>query len=227
LLLALLCAATPLLSGASGDYVRIILEAPAPSPFSEVRYEVIDRGPAVSAVHRRSLPGHGEALHAMGLLTRPEAEALRAALAGAGAMTLPDALSAAPDPGAVTWLVELGLDGREHRFRVTDPINQPDRRYWAVVEGARSLVKRIAGELPFRNVFFDSRHMGWLTVQAVPVAQVTLNGFDTKLETPIYSYEVEAGKHTVRLATSDGRYDRTYQVRVDPSGTTHLAVDLR
>ena len=30
-----------------------------------------------------------------------------------------------------------------------------------------------------------------------------------------------------RYRSLDGVWDRTYQVRVEPSGTTHLAVDLR
>ncbi len=211
------------------DYVRVVLEAPGPTPFHEIRYEVVRRGPAAAAMHRRELPGHGESLHGMALLTRDEEAALRALIDRAGALTLPDAPALPAQPGAegLQWRVELSLDGRTHRFRVRDPINQPDRRYWALVGGVRDVVRRHAGEQPFRNVFFDPGHLGWVNLVSVPAARVWVDGFDTRLETPLYGYELRAGAHEVRLVSLDGAWDRTYTIRVEPGGTTHLAVDLR
>lgn len=217
---------------ADEDFIRLAVETPAPTPFSLVRYEVVRRGRATTAVHRRGLPGYDEPLHGMGLLVREEAEAVWRLLREVDALSLPDR---APPTGdaregrgmGLTWSVELSLGGKSHRFRVHDPINAPDRRYHRLVETVRLAVHRAAGDQPFRNVFFPSDTMGWVGVYSIPVARVFVDGFDTKLQTPVYGYELDAGAHEVHLVTPDGRYDRTYQVKVEPRGTTHLRVDLR
>lgn len=226
LTLSLLCL-VPLQCGASGDYIRVVLEGASASPFEVVRYEVIDRGPAVSVVHRRTLPGVVESLHSMGLLTKQEATRLRDVVRETRALELRDAVPAKPSADALTWKVELELAGKRHSFRVTDPINQPDRRYYRLLDAIRTTVRRVAGELPFRNIFFPKRELGLLDVVTVPIARVYVDGFDTKLDSPLFGYEIRAGQHEVRLRTPDGRLDRTYRVKVTPGGSTRLAVDLR
>ncbi len=224
--LSLLCLAV-LQCGASGDYIRVILESPSASPFRVVRYEVIDRGPAVSVVHRRTLPDVLESLHSMGLLTKQEATQLRDVVRETKALELPDAVPPKPTADAMTWKVDLELGGKRHSFRVTDPINQADRRYYRLLDAVRTTVRRVAGELPFRNIFFPKKELGLLDVVSVPVARVLVDGFDTKLDSPLFGYEIRAGQHEVRLKTPDGRLDRTYLVKVTPGGSTRLAVDLR
>ncbi len=226
-ILALLAVTCTTQVAADDDYLRVILEAPAPSPFSVVRYEVMHRGPAVTAVHRRQLPGYDEALHGMGLLTRDEATALEALVAAVEPFALPDALAGTPGSGQLTWRVEIRRGDEAHSFRVRDPVNQPDARYWRLVRGVQRLVRERAGDLPFRNVFYAPRRLGWVDIQSVPAATVAIDGFDTRHETPLYGYELSAGEHEIRLRSRDGAHDRTYRIRVEPSGTTHLHVDLR
>lgn len=229
-----LLAAGPTTDPAAGEaYVRISVEQPAPTPFAVIHYEISRRGRTTTAVHRRELPGLGESLHAMGLLTRSEAVALWAAVAELQALDLPDAATAprAGWPG-FRWRVEVAAPAesgevREHSFVVTDPVNQPDRRYQRLVMRVCDTVHRVAGELPFRNVFFPEGKLGWISVTSIPVAGIDIDGFATQLETPLYSYELGAGTHAVRLRTADGALDRTYEVKVEPGGTTHLTVDLR
>jgi len=208
--------------------VRLILEQPSPSPFSVVRYEVVRRGRATAVVQRRQIEGYGEPLHAMALLTRPEVEALARALAEAHVESLPDA--PAPTvrvPGALTWRVEVDLPASTHTFRVTAPEAQPDRRYAHVIRALRDTVSQHTGPLPFRNVFFPRAERGWLDVQSIPAARLRVDGVDTGLETPIYGYEVPAGRHTLRLVSRTPALDRTYTVTVERGGTTQIAVDLR
>ncbi len=217
-----------LLTAASDDtYVRVVLDAPSASPFRVIRYEVTKRAPATTAVHRRLLPGHEESLHALGLLTDDEAAAIEALLRQTKATALPDAAPARHRPGMLTWSVEVLLDGRRHRFRVTDPENLPDRRYQRLIDGVRRAVIGVTGPLPFRNVFFAPEQRGWVNVVSVPAAHLHIDGFDTRHDTPLYHYELEAGEHELRLVTADGRFDRRYQVKVKPQGTTNLRVDLR
>lgn len=227
--LASLLLAAVMTIGAGGDYVRLTVSSPGPTPFSLIRYEVSTRGRTTTCVHRRQLPGHGEALHGMGLLTRQDADSLWGLLRTTNAMELPDADTPKDLPWSATirWRVELSVGGQEHGFQVTEPIHQVDRRYQRLVAGVRSLVERLAGEQPYRNVFFPDEVRGWLDVEGVPPAQVFIDGFETRMETPLFGYELESGDHELRLRTEDGRYDRTYRFRIEPTMTTRLKVDLR
>lgn len=231
---------------ADGDFVRITLLTPAPSPFSFIRYEVSQRGRITTAVHRRALPGYDEVLHGMGLVTPSEADAIWKLCAETDALGLSDAgPGTRPDDGGtfakakrrgrarhtpwpgLTWKVEVSLGGKDHTFRVTDPINRVDRRYEHLFAAVVHKVEEVAGDLPFRNVFFPANDMGWIDLASIPVAHVWADGFDTKLQTPLYGYELSAGVHEIRLRSRGGRYDRVYRVRIEPSGTTQLNVDLR
>lgn len=210
------------------DFVRVTLEPAGPTPFSVIRYEITARQPATTAVHRRALPGEEESLHTLGLLTTAEAAEMHRLVAETQAMSLSDAPAPAHAPlTALTWKVELLVAGRRHQFTVAAPLAQADRRYAHLIDGVRRMVIRVAGELPFRNVFYAPSRKGWLNVSSIPSGRLYLDGFDTQLDTPVYSYEVPSGAHEIRVKTSDGRYDRAYEVRVEPGGTTNLRVDLR
>jgi len=215
------------LSAGTDDYVRVTLETPAPSPFRLIHYEVTRRAPATTAVHRRLLPGHEESLHTLGLLTDEEADAVFGMIAEADALTLPDRVPRRGAPGQLTWRVEVMVGERVHTFRVTDPEHLEDRRYHRVIHGVRELVRATAGELPFRNVFFAPSQRGWINIVSVPAARLHVGDFDTNVDTPLYHYELAAGAHTIRLVSLDGRHDRTFEIRVEPGGTTNLRIDLR
>jgi hypothetical protein len=219
---------------AEEDYLRMVLETPAPTPYTVCRYEIVRRGRATSAVHRKRLAGYAESLQGIGLLTKEEEAAIWALAVDTKAAELPDAVDPMPAPGRpmpapgrLTWRIELSRDGRAHAFRVTDPLQQPRREYARLFVGVKELVVRLAGEIPFRNVFFPAGNLGWLNIITVPAARVEIDGFDTRLESPLYGYEVASGEHVVRLRSLDGALDRQYKVRVEPSGTTQLRLDLR
>ena len=226
-LIAALFVLVPLLTGASEDHVRVVLVSPSPSPFTTIRYEIVKRGTAVSASHRRHLPGHGESLHGAGLLTRAEQAEVWDLVNETGATQLSDAKVADPRHGELTWEVHVSLGGKHNSFKVTDPINQPDRRYFRLIDAVKRVVKKHAGDLPFRNIFYSPRSLGWINIVSVPQAHVIIDGFDTKLVSPLFGYELNAGVHAIQLKSLDGIYDRTYKVRIEPSGTTRLGVDLR
>jgi len=209
------------------DYVRFTLEPPSASPYHTIRYEITRRGPATTAVHRRQLPGLDEGLHALGLLTPSEAEVIFGIARDVGALTLADTRPKVVAPGALTWRCDVLLKGVANTFKVVDPDNASDRRYARLFAAVRNAVIAQAGELPFRNVFFPAGDRGWLNIESVPAATVVIDTFDTKLTTPIYSYELAAGNHKVTLTSLDGRFVRTFDFRLEPQGTTTLRIDLR
>lgn len=208
------------------DFVRFTLEPPGPSPYHTIRYEITRRGPATTAVHRRGLPGLDEGLHALGLMTREEGERIFALAREVDAVKLTDHRPKHVAPGAVTWRCHVQLSGVSHTFLVTDPDNA-ERRYARLFSAVRHASLTVAGELPFRNVFVPATDRGWLNIESVPAARVRIDGFDTRLETPMYSYELAAGPHTITLTSLDGRFSRTFEIRLEPQGTTTLRVDLR
>lgn len=224
------------LSADEEDFVRFTLDngsgtdaraTPAATPYHTIRYEITRRRPATTAVHRRRLPGLEEGLHALGLLTPEESATFFALARDLDALELPSRVPADPPPGALTWRCNMQLDGETGTFLVTDPENAEDRRYARLFDAVRRTVTTHAGDLHFRNVFFPTDDRGWLNVESVPAAAVEIDGFDTKLETPMYSYDIAAGKHQLRLRSLDGRHDRTFEIRVEPQGTTTLRIDLR
>lgn len=230
----LVAASIAILSSLSGaaragadDYVRFTLEGPQASPYHTIRFEITRRGPAITAVHRRQLPGLDEGLHALGLLTPEEGEAIFALARTVDATRLTDSAPKVAAPGALTWRCHVLLDGQAHTFLVTDPDNAPDRRHARLFSAVRKTVVAVAGELPFRNVFVPASDRGWLNIESVPAAKVVIDGFDTRLTTPLYSYELAGGAHTVTLTSLDGRFVRTYDIRLEPQGTTTLRIDLR
>ena len=229
LALVLICATFSV--AADGDYVRLILEPGAGAPFSVVRYEVFQRGDAVAAVHRRQLPGYGESLQGMGLLTAPEATEIWTRLLKVDAFELPDAgpPKGLPWSPRQRWRVELSREGRSHAFTMVEPRHQQDRRYARLLDDLTSMVEAAAGEQPFRNVFFPDAELGWLDIESVPVARLVVDGEDTRLETPTYGYEVPAGPRRITLTpvVGDDRRPRSYDVVVEPTGTTRLRVFLR
>jgi len=228
LILVLLSGAVTL--GADGDYVRFVLDQPSVTPYSTIRYEVIQRGRSTMAVHRRALPGHAESLHGMGLLTPDEAERLWELVVASNTSTLTDAPAPATPPGhhlGVTWKVDIQQGDQRSTFKVFEPEGQGDRRYARLFRGVRSAVEARAGRHPFRNVFLAKRNRGWLNLVSVPQARVTIDGFETGLETPLYGYEVMKGKRKVKLVSLDGRYERTYEIRIEMGTTTHVRADIR
>lgn len=207
------------------DYVRFTMEGPAASPYHTIRYEITRRRPATTAVHRRLLPGADEGLHALGLLTPAESDGFFALARTLGAASLGSA--GVRKPGVLTWRCDVLLDGKSATFTVSDVENLKDRRYFKLFDAVRTTVLGTAGQLPFRNVFYPANERGWLNIESVPAANIQLDGFDTKLETPLYSYEVAAGPHKLVMRSLDGRFERTFDIRVEAQGTTTLRIDLR
>ena len=70
--------------------------------------------------------------------------------------------------------------------------------------------------------------MGFVDVDSVPPARVYIDGRDTQITTtPLETYEVKEGEHSLTLRSLDGSLERTYTFRVQAGMTTVLRLDLR
>ena len=197
------------------------------SPYSSTQYEVLWRGRVAVASHYRTLVNYDEPLHGMRLVPREGFVALLDAVERDGAFALPDAPTPGTAPAALRYEVEVRRGKRHHVFRVSCPDAQADPRYDRIVRAVRRYVLRYAGDLAFRNVFFDAGELGWLNLTSVPVARVIVDGQTLGHETPLYGYELRAGEHRVRLESVTGGLTREHTVRIQGGMTTILHMDMR
>ncbi len=199
------------------------------TPYHQVRYDVVWRNGTAVATHYRSFLNYDESLHALRLVRRPRFEALLKTVRALGVWELEDSAIPSVPMAGIRYEVEVAQGGKSHRFVVTDPAAQEDRRYHDVVTHVRSEVTQLAGSLRFRNVFFEPGTYGYLNLTSVPVAKVFINDRDIGLETPMYGYELKAGKHAIRLETpaEKGGYIRKHTAVVNPGMTTIIHMDLR
>ena len=197
------------------------------SPFRGVLHAVVCRGTTPVAKHRKRLVNYTSRLGNMALLTPKEHLALLERVEALGAFTLPDLGSGAAPPSSPRWKVEIGRGGREHSFAFSAQSAGEDTRYAAIVDAVVSLVKEHSGDVPFRNVFYEPEGMGYLDVDSRPVAAIHIDGRSLKLRTPVYTYEVEAGRHVLRMVSRKHGIDRTYDFRIEAGKTTILHLDLR
>jgi hypothetical protein len=164
------------------------------------------------------------------LLTPDESRAFFDAVRALDPMALGDDPPPAPRTAAANaprFRCDLMLDGRAHAFTVRDPRAHPSPAVRALFGMTADAVLAHAGDIPFRNTFFPLEQRGWLNIESVPAARIFVDGFETRETTPLYAYELKSGEREIRLESLDGRFTRTYRVRVEPRGTTTLRVDLR
>ncbi|MFT5432016.1 MAG: hypothetical protein ACI9OJ_002714 [Myxococcota bacterium] len=201
------------------------------TPYRLTTYEVMWRARVAVSGHYRGLVNYGEALHQMSLVPKAEYLALLRRLKGLGVFELDRApvvdRELKSQLGALKYEIEVG-DGSKHTLiKLTAPHAQQDGRYLAVIEAVREFVIKTAGDLAFRNVFFEPGTFGYVNLTSVPTARVWVDGRDTKRDTPLYGYELPAGKHAIKMVALKEKWERKHTLTVEPGMTTIVHFDLR
>ncbi|MFZ4578546.1 MAG: hypothetical protein ACOYOB_09155 [Myxococcota bacterium] len=119
------------------------------------------------------------------------------------------------------------LNGKENTILVADPYRLDDRRYAAFIDAVRQLAVATAGDIGYQAPSGPTGQEGYLFIDSVPGAKVSVDGVALDAETPILSYPVSPGSHLVVLENERLGLRREYKVRVQPGMTTSLEVDLR
>lgn len=197
------------------------------SPFRGVIHVVISRARVPVAKHRKRLINHSGRLGNMALLRPEEHLEVLNEVEALGGWRLPDAMGPGPGPDESAWKVEVRREGREHGFSFTRAGAGSDTRYRELVDAVVEVVREHTGDVPFRNVFHEPEDRGYVDIDSRPPARVLIDGRAIGHRTPLYTYELASGKHTVRLIAKDEAYDRTYDFKVEPGKTTVLHLDLR
>ncbi|MFT7622075.1 MAG: hypothetical protein ACI9WU_001242, partial [Myxococcota bacterium] len=190
-------------------------------------YEVLWRARVAVAGHYRGLVGYDEAMHAMKLVPAAEFVSLLDKAGELGLFTLKDAPEPTAAPGALSYEIEARRGDKTVLVKVTGPDGQANKQYGQIIELVRTFVLARAGDLPFRNVFFEPGTFGYVNLTSVPVCKVHIDGRELPLETPIYGYELPAGTHEVKLVAVKEGWERSHTLRVEPGMTTIVHFDLR
>ncbi|MSP92933.1 MAG: hypothetical protein EXR79_14210 [Myxococcales bacterium] len=208
------------------------------------RRDVITRTELLSRAALRSLLGRLRDLGALDFPHPPVAGAASAAdgLPGSKAKSKPRRVAAgrensardAPDPllgpahsEVPIYELSFRLGGRENTFLVADPYVLADRRYAQFINAVREAVVATAGDIAWHAPTGAQGAEGYLFIDSVPSAQVTVDGVVLPEETPILAYTVAAGPHLIVLESPKHGLRREYKVKVGPGLTTSLEVDLR
>jgi len=119
------------------------------------------------------------------------------------------------------------LGGKEKTVVVADPYASDDHRYATFINAVRRSVIGTVGDLGWHAGTGTDAKAGYLFVDSVPGATVTVDGVKLPEKTPVFAYALSPGKHEVVLENEAQGLKRTYKVRIRRGLTTSLEVDLR
>lgn len=211
------------------EHIRVVRTG-GMSPFRSIEWSVVSLDGTPLARHRKTMVNYSENIASMRLLTLDEYQDLWTRIESAGALTAPQRVDGdgRREDGGVRYEVEMAKEGTVWRWVVDDSSRATQGHVaFQVARLVEDTVETYTEKLPFRNVFFDPGVVGFVDVDSIPEAKVYIDGRDIQKKTPVHTYEMRAGEHSIRLVTEDGAYDRTYTFRIQAGMTTVLRLDLR
>ena len=211
------------------EHIRVVRTG-GMSPFRSIEWSVVSLNGTPLARHRKTMVNYSENIASMRLLTLDEYGALWESIQKVGVLDVPGftAGEGRRKDGRIRYEVELARDGKTWRWVVDETDEgRGDHLAFRVADRVEETVERFTERLPFRNVFFEPGEVGFVDVESIPEAQVFINGRDILRNTPVHTYEMRAGEHSIRLVSKDGTLDRTYRFRIQAGMTTVLRLDLR
>ena len=119
------------------------------------------------------------------------------------------------------------LSGQENTLLVADPAAQADPRYAQFIRKVRALVLKSAGDIGFHAPSGDDGRQGYLFVDSVPGAVVTVDGAPLEGETPILAYPLSPGRHVLVLENKLHGLRKEQKVLIQPGLITSVELDLR
>ena len=196
------------------------------SPFELVEDTVVLRGSTPMANHAKDLVNYDEHMNRMALLTLEEYRALLDKLEELDILVLRDFEVRPERKDLPTYAIEYQRNGRRNKIHIHGLGYSEDPRHAAVVDLIRETVRAKCGPIHFRNVFFEPGEVGYLNVESRPLADVLIDGVETRERTPLFGFEMKRGTHKLELRDKEKGIDRTFDVTIEPGMTTILNVDL-
>lgn len=206
------------------DHVHVTVDE-GPSPFLAVAYVVrtVDGQPVV--IQSKQYPYVPVYDNRVEAISRQEFTSFMQNLVNEGAMDLKDASRDAPF--ALTYNVQLHVQGQSNSFTVKGPGLLEDARYARVVEAVVKFVEKKTGPALFRDLVHPETSLGLLDLQTLPPVEVDIDGIPTGRSTPLYSFELGPGAHTARLYSKKLRISRQIKFTIYEGEITRLKINIR
>jgi len=208
-----------------GSYVRLIVRGGF-TPFRVVTYDVFWRSGTGVAGNYRSLVNYEEPLHTMSLVARDEYLGLWKQLEQNGVWKAKSGGGAKGAYATLRYEIEIKRGKQHKKLLFTESTYRSGSKQTKLMHLIRDFVLKYAGEMPFRNVFFEPGLLGWVNITSAPSAKVLIGGRDIGLTTPVYGYEMPRGRHEITLLLPTGD-TRKHTMTVEPGMTTIVHIDLQ
>ena len=230
--------AAPVQDGLQGAWARVFLRA-NPGPFQYVAYEITARGDAGVMSHLRGMMGRRDAVIRTELVSRDRLRAVFAELKNLDAAGLRPPVKPVhvakdadderrwPDRSRVpVYELSYRYGGIEQTVVIAAPYRAADPRYARFINVVRAAVIGRVGHIGYHGTT-GAQGPGYLYVDSVPTATVTLDGVELPNKTPVLAFPARPGVHVVVLENKRKQLVRTFKVRIRAGRTTSLEVDLR
>jgi len=232
------------------SWARVALRA-NPGPYHYLAYEVTMRGQAGVVSHVRGFMGRGDVVSKTDLLRKHDVRRLFGWLRDQGVLDMPQPPTATAEPvrkGKVTPPVALfdpnnphlgpahspvpvfdlsfRLGGRERTVLVADPLSQADRRHATLIRVLRQVALAATGDIAYQPPTGAAGTQGYLFIDSVPSAEVHIDGVPIGESTPVLTWTVSAGSHTVTLENKRLGLKKETRVKVHAGQTTSVELTL-
>jgi hypothetical protein len=199
-------------------------------PFAHVRYELRQTKAGVTFSAERSYYGEFRQDTGLSLLNPGQLTALRAALGRCVAL---EALQGDVARSGVGW-----SEGAQARYRVRWRSGgaSGERAQGAGEDGrgevrcAVRVMQRAAAAyldpLLFDMAFITRDEAGYIDVMTRPAAQIWVDDVPVSEPTPLWHHPVVAGVRTVTIRHAGLGVEQSFELRVEPGGTTAIELDL-
>ena len=208
------------------SWARVALRA-NPGPYQYLAYEVTMRGNAGVVSNVRGFMGRSDVISKTDLIRKEDVRRLFGFLRDQGllSMRLPEAPTPTASAGKAkgkpvavippfdpnnphlgparstvpVFDLSFRLGGREATVLVADPFSHPDRRFATLINVVRQVTLAVSGDIAYQPPTGTMGTQGYIFIDSVPSAEVTIDGVAIGESTPVISWTIASGSHVITL----------------------------
>jgi hypothetical protein len=207
---------------ANGNFVRITFSGGL-SPYVRVSYDLTIRAEMLVVTHSKTFPCYDTPLQQVEMTSKDKALHIFKLIHEANLSQFASG-SRKKEQNSVEFWASIGRDWI--RFEVSEDQASQNKILRNLIHEIKSLCFDVAGHIPFRNLFFPSQKMGFLTVISSPSGKVLIDGSDTGETTPLHTYELEEGEYNVEVISFDGKFKNSFRAKILSKMTSRYEIEL-
>ena len=231
------------------SWARVILRA-NPGPYQYLAYEVTYRDHVGVVSHLRGFMGRSDVVSRTDLLRQGDMRRLMGWLRDHAMLQMPKPLlpvatkprqkngkvaKPTDDEGRIgpasspvpIFELSFRLGGQENTVLVAEPFAQADRRYALFIETLRQVATSAAGHIAYQPPSGSMGAQGFLFIDSMPSAEVAIDGVPIGESTPVLSWAVAPGSHTITLENKRLGLKVSTKAKVQAGLTTSVELPLQ